>query len=147
MATDRLTTLEQKVEQIIISLNDQTTNAKTIDQLTDANQPIGASDHLLIGQGTEARKMAYSDLTSGSGLKFIHHFTASEGQTSFTVNAGVILDDGMWFCQVNSEMWNSINGTTALPGGNISINFATGVVTLQNGFSFGQGDHVIFKHN
>lgn len=144
---DRLTALEQKVEQVIIALNDLNTNSKTVDQLTDANLPVGSQDHVIIAQGTEARKLAFQDMTSGSGLAFIHHFTAIEGQTQFTVNAGAIVDDGMWFCQVNSEMWNSVNGVTALAGGNISINFATGVVTLQNGFSFGQGDHVIFKHN
>lgn len=144
---DRLTTLEQKVEQIIIGLNNQTTNSKTVDQLADANKPIGSQDHLIVGQGTQARKLAYGDLTSGAGLAFIYHFTGIEAQTEFTVNAGQIADDGMWFCQVNGELWNSVNGATALPGGNISINFATGVVTLQNDFSFGQGDHVIFKHN
>jgi len=144
---DRLTTVEQKLEQVIIALNDMTTNSRTVDQLTQANQPLGAGDSVIIGQGTEARRLPFADMTSGSGLKFIHHFTGSQDQTQFTVNAGVIVDDGMWFCQVNSEMWNAVNGATALAGGNISINFATGVVTLQNGLSLGQGDHVIFKHN
>jgi len=144
---DRLTTLENKVAQIIEGLNLQTLNAKTVDQLTDANKPLGSQDHVIVGQGTEARKAVFQDFATGTGTKFIHYFTAVEGQTGFTVNSGVIIDDGQWFCQVGSELWNSTNGVAPFADGNISINFATGVVTFQQGITLRQGTHVIFKHN
>lgn len=144
---DRLTTLEAKVAGIIEDLNTQTLNSRTVDQLTDANQPLASTDHVVVGQGTEARKAAFSDFTTGTGTKFIHFFTAVEGQTGFTVNSGVIIDDGQWFCQVGSELWNSTNGLAPFADGNISINFATGVITFQNGITLRQGTHVIFKHN
>lgn len=101
--------------------------------------------------GDDARTWAtksnanFTELYAAIGSYKIHRFVAGANQTSFTVPDGVIVDNGLWTCQVGSELWNSTTGITSFTDGNITINFATGQITFNTPLD--QGTQVIFKYN
>ena len=127
-------------------INGVIANAKKVSELGDASLPISAGDLLPVSQSDILKKVTKADLTAGlGGFKAIDSFTATSLQTSFTVNAGSILDDGAWFVQVGTAFWNSTTGVTAFSGGAITINFATGEITFN--IPLQTGTQVIIKHN
>lgn len=72
-------------------------------------------------------------------------FLATQGQTTFTVPENVIVDDPNYSVNVNGLGWNSRTGTISFPLGNVSINFATGVITFL--VPLDVNDQVIIKYN
>ena len=144
--SDRLDSLENTVAQLVTWVNNVITNAKTVDALDDAVLPFVAGEYTPVSQGGVLKKAETLDLTAGAGgFAFVQSFTATNNQTSVTVNAGVIADDGKWFVQVGSEFWNSTTGITPFPEGNLTINFATGQITFN--IPLNSGTQVIIKHN
>lgn len=140
-----LTDLEIIVQSHATWINGVITNSKKVSELDDAQLPANAGDLLPISQSDQLYKITKGDLTGSQGIKYVESFTATLNQATKTVNAGVILDDGLWTVQVGSELWNSTNGITAFPEGNISINFASGIITFL--IPLHDGSQVIIKHN
>lgn len=140
-----LADLEIQVQSHAVWINGVIANSKKVSELDDAQLPANAGDLLPISQSDVLVKITKGDLTGSQGLKYVESFTANLNQVTKTVNAGVIVDDGFWSVQVGSELWNSTNGVTAFPDGNITINFASGIITFN--FPLNQGTQVIIKHN
>jgi len=69
-------------------------------------------------------------------------FTLSNSQANVTVSTNVIEDDDQWSVIYNGMQWFN---TDDFPGGNITINFATGVITLNRPVY--AGDLLMVKYN
>lgn len=138
-----------ELETIVAShatwINGVIANSKKVSELDPATTPAAAGDLLPISQGDSLKQITKGDLTGSQGLKYVESFTATASQVSKTVNAGVIADDGFWSIQVGSELWNSTNGITAFPEGNVTITFASGIITFN--IPLDEGTQVIIKHN
>lgn len=102
-----------------------------VNNTSDVNKPISTATQTAL------------DLKSDK--LFIERFSATAGQVSHTVGAGVIVDNGLYEVQVSGQIWNSRTGIISFTGGNISINFATGEITFHYPLSL--DTQVIIKHN
>lgn len=116
--------------------------AKTGDQLNVANS-ITSNDFVYVVVGNETKKYPANSVVKTPF--FVDVFIATQGQTSYTVSNGQIADNGLWTVQVGSELWNSTTGITSFTDGNVSITFATGVITFN--IPLEAGTQVIIKYN
>jgi len=140
-----LAELEVKVQSHATWINNVIANSKKFSELDTATLPAAAGDLLAISQSDILKQITKGDLTGSQGMKYVESFTATLDQVTKTVNAGVIVDDGLWSVQIDSELWNSTNGITAFANGNITINFASGIITFN--VPLHSGAQVIIKHN
>ncbi len=122
-----------------------TSNAKSTADFPVASLPLDNTDELRITQGGVSKRADKQNLTSAPGNKFVESFAANLGQTSYIVSQGVIANDGLWSCQVGSELWNSTTGITGFTGGALTIDFANGVITFN--FALTDSQQVIIKYN
>lgn len=88
---------------------------------------------------------ANADPSEEIAEKYIHTFIATQDQFEETVSEGVIVNNALHEVKVNGVEWNSRNGGIPFPEGNISINFATGLITFHRPLE--EGDQVVIKYN
>ncbi len=122
-----------------------TANAKETSDFPDASLPLTSADEIRIVQGGASAKTNPTDFDTSPGIKFVESFSATAGQTIYNVSQGVIANDGLWSCQVGSELWNSTTGLTGFTGGALTIDFINGTITFN--FALSIDTQVIFKYN
>lgn len=120
-----------------------------------ANNPLLAEGEFGVETesiGTSALKIKIGDgialwneLSYVFDNKKVERFLATNNQSTHTVSAGKIADDGLWEVQINGQNWNSRTGIIDFATGNISINFTTGEITFHVLLS--AGDQILIKYN
>ena len=130
------------IQVIIDRLNEMELKKKKGSDLTEILS-LTSSDHLLAVQGTELKKIPASNLNQS--YLTVEKFTATAGQTLYTVGNAAVVDDGLWSVQVGSYLLNSTTGVTSFTDGGITINFTNGQITFNEALRLGES--VIVKYN
>lgn len=122
-----------------------------VEQVLDLGKPeevttvyrgtIVFSDDITNSEGFEV----VSPLTGGLQDLKVSAFLATGGQILHTVPEANIVDNAHYSVQVNGQIWNSRTGNIGFPLGNVSIDFATGVITFH--FALSLNDQIIIKYN
>jgi hypothetical protein len=112
------------IQQLTQRLDSIDSKKKTAPQLAVAASPV----NILVTENNIIK--TYPFASANNPPPTIEAFEATSGQTVYTVSKNAIVDNGLWTVQVEAELWNSRTGITAFDDGQISINFATGLITF-----------------
>lgn len=128
----------------IIQMNGAGTALVWVDKQFDDSETAAVKAHLTNTSNPHSVTKAQLGLADAEN-PIVEAFLATAGQTSHTVGAAAISDNGFYEIQVGGIIWNSRTGIIGFPLGNISIDFGTGEITFH--FPLAVGTQVIIKHN